>query len=49
MDVELSINLLFIKSINMNAIRDRKKNITCFPTIELISNKFVKDSLKLEE
>ena len=39
MDTELSINLFLVKSINMNATRDRKKNITCFPTIELKSNK----------
>ena len=49
MYAELSINLFLVKSINMNATRDRKKNITCFPTIELKSNKFEEDPLKLEE
>ena len=33
----------------MNTTRDRKKNMTCFPTIELKSNKLIKDPLKLEE
>ena len=33
----------------MNTTRDRKKNMTCFPTIELILNKPIEDPLKLEE
>tara|TARA_B000000565_G_scaffold2943_1_gene2675 strand:+ start:579 stop:728 length:150 start_codon:yes stop_codon:yes gene_type:complete len=49
MDAELSKNLFLVKSINMNTTRDRKKNMTCFPTIELKSNKLVEDPLKLEE
>ena len=49
MDAELSKNLFFVKSINMNTTIERKKNMTCFPTIELKSNKLVENPLKLEE
>ena len=49
MDAKLSKNLFLVKSINMKATRDRKKNITCLPTIELKSKKLIEDPLKLEE
>jgi len=48
-DAELSKNLFLVKSININTTRDRKKKMICFPTIELTSNKFAEDPLKLEE
>tara|TARA_B100000902_G_C26533479_1_gene539005 strand:+ start:308 stop:457 length:150 start_codon:yes stop_codon:yes gene_type:complete len=49
MDAELSKNLFLVKIINMNTIIDRKKNMTCFPTIELKSKRLIEDPLKLEE
>ena len=49
MDAELSKNLFLVKSIIMNTTIDRKKNMTCFPTIELKSSKLKEVPLKLEE